>query len=242
MSDYVFLLTACINPGFVPVLRSDPEIRRVDYLKSIKCWASNDAVKKIIFCENSGADLSDIEVILQESGKSYELLTFQGQSFDPKKGKGYGEMEIIKHAFQNSQLIHQHSNIIKVTGRYYVSNIGSFIDKLPKADVIADWKHNLTWTDSRVYCATHSFYQKYFLPLHELLDDSTGMSFEAGLSRAIHHAMYEGGVYAMLPLALKFEGYPGSSSFGSNYSFPEGRLNFLKREIFRRIKSAVISR
>ena len=33
MSDYVFLLTACINPGFVPVLRSDPEVRRADYLQ-----------------------------------------------------------------------------------------------------------------------------------------------------------------------------------------------------------------
>ncbi len=241
MSDFVILLTACINPGKVPVLRKEAHIRREDYKKSIRAWLSNPTVHSVVFCENSNADLSDIHKICDGYAKRVELFSFEGQDFPPERGKGYGEMKILRHALEKSKLIVQSTKVIKVTGRLYVPNIGDLIPQMPDVDVICEWRRSLSWTDSRMFCATREFMDKYFLPLQEILDDSKDIPFEVGLSRAIHRAMADGGTWSMFPRAPIYEGI-GGNSIGGQAAYPTSKMNWIKRELFRRVKETLLRR
>jgi hypothetical protein len=55
------LLTATINPRDCSfVKRSDPAVRLLDYLDSLKKWIADPDFDDIIFCENSGHSLEEV--------------------------------------------------------------------------------------------------------------------------------------------------------------------------------------
>jgi hypothetical protein len=236
------MLTACINPGHVSILRNEASTRRADYKKSLRAWLSNPAVHAVVFCENSNADLSDIHKLCDGFEKSVELLSFNGQDFPPERGRGYGEMKILRHALAKSTLISQSGKVIKVTGRLYVPNIGLLMPRMADVDVICEWRRSLSWTDSRMFCATREFIEKYLLPLQAILDDSKDISFEICLSRAVHRAMADGGTWSMFPFAPIYEGISGGTIGGQMVAYPTSKLNWLKRELFRRAKELLIRR
>ena len=58
----------------------------------------------LVFCENSGADLSEFRDAAQRAGmsNSVRFLSFTGNSGAERFGKGHGEIEMLKYAFENS--------------------------------------------------------------------------------------------------------------------------------------------
>jgi hypothetical protein len=240
----VILLTACVDPGEVAfVARRDPHVRLEDYKRSMRLWLANRRVPRLVFCENSGYDLTEVEKMCGQyniHNKQVELLTFNGQDFSPHLGKGYGEMRIIAHALARSRLIQDHPMVMKVTGRFYVPNAGAIIKAISRidADVFCDLRWNLTFADSRVFCASVPFLQQYLLPLQELLDDSRNISFEKVLALAVHQAMADGRHWAMLPYAADIRG----TSATGNTVFPSSIIYRAKRELFRLIKTGVLAR
>jgi len=218
--NLVVLLTACINPGNInSVGRRDPNNRLNDYINSLKYWLRLPRIMNIVFCENSGFDLSDIQEVIRISNpyhKKVEVLSFYGQPVHPEFGKGYGEMRIINYALEHSNIIIKESNMVmKVTGRLVVKNakaIASAISKTDGIDIFCDLRQNLTFADSRVFCATPRFLRKYFMSFLEIMNESAGICFEDVLARAVHRAMADGLRWSMLPYAHDLRGISGTTN------------------------------
>jgi hypothetical protein len=241
----VVLLTACIRPGAVVALsRSDPTVRLEDYRRALAKWIRVREIDGVVFCENTGADLSSLEAMVPRASGScpeVEFLSFHGQDFDPSFGKGYGEMGIIRHAVDNSDLLARSRIVIKVTGRLFVPNIARLARSAFESegvDLVCDLRRNMTSADSRVFCATRRFLQDYLLPYSNIVNDSQGVYFENALARAAHRAMADGRLCAFPPRPHRMEGVAGTN----NEMIPSGWINHAERALFLWLKALVLRR
>jgi hypothetical protein len=242
---FVVLLTACIDPGNIHSLaRRDPAARLHDYQDALKFWLSLSRLRNIVFCDNSGVDLSAIQKTVRENNpdhKGVEVLSFYGQPVHPEFGKGYGEMRIIGHVLEHSRFIRDAEMVMKVTGRFVVKNaeaIAEAIRHADKVDVFCDLRRNLSTADSRVFCGTPHFLKNYFMPLQEIMNESAGICLEDVLARAVHRAMADGLRWSMLPYAHDLRGIAATADM----KIPSSRWNFFLRKLFRAVKTAVLSR
>ena len=102
----------------------DPVTRVNQYRKALHFYLSETTLP-IVFCENTMYDISTEFRIHIDSGR-LEYMTFDGNRYDRKKGKGYGEALIMKYAIEKSKLIKESKYIIKITGRIIITNINHF--------------------------------------------------------------------------------------------------------------------
>lgn len=158
--------------------------RQKQYVDAIRYYLSNTDCP-IIFCENSNTDIS---MLFKDTQDRLEILTFSGNQ-DKQRGKGYGEAEIIDYAFHHSSFIQDDSIIIKITGRLIVINIASIIKSMKsKQDFITCMLHSdLEFADSRIFCATQSFYHE-FLKNSKKINDNVEIYFEHILADTIIHS------------------------------------------------------
>lgn len=180
----IILLTGCINPkGMALTTLSNQEERKAQYIKAIQYYLTNTSFK-IVFSENSGTDISNLFQDDIESGRM-EYLSFLGNQ-NKKRGKGYGECEIIDYALDNSKLIHfsKDQRIAKITGRLIIKNIKGILRLhnllFSKQTVFCSINSDLSFPDSRLIVAPVSFY-RVFLNSKELINDSNGYYFEHAL-------------------------------------------------------------
>lgn len=137
------------------------EERYAMYLDALKYYINLFFIKsirndiKLVFADNSGWDLSTFQneladIFGQKIVKSYvEFVSLSPDLFDITKGKGYNELLMINHAVNRSFFIKEAGVFFKVTGRYPIFNIGTFIKGAIRAfdngyDFYCDIKnHNL---------------------------------------------------------------------------------------------------
>ena len=215
-----------------------------DYRTALIRWIQVREVDGIVFCEGSGADLSDLQAIAsaaQSQRQQVEFLSFNGQDFDPSLGRGYGEMRIIRHAVEHSELIARAKLIIKITGRLFIPNFASIAKDAARSgdiDLICDLHSNLTSADSRVFCATRTFLQEYLLPYGEIVNDSNGIYFENALARAAHRAMADGRRFSLPTRAPRVNGVDASK----NQRISAGMVKQGMRQLLLSIKAFVLKR
>ncbi len=216
-ANIVIFLTSAIDVNGITYSKvNDMEERYNEYRSSLMCWVEEPAVDKIVFCDNSNFNLSEIQKDVKEKGfeDKLELLSYDGQNFNRNLGKGYGEITTFQYAFDHSIFIKQADIILKVNGRYFLENISSIIESLytlQDAMVLGDFRKKLTWMDSRVFAFKLSFLEKYFLFYRSQIDDSKGFKFEMALARSAHQAMAEGHHWEMLPVVPVIKGRSGST-------------------------------
>jgi hypothetical protein len=234
------LLTATIAPGAVPYLkRADPAVRRADYAKALHFWLATRAASAVVFCDNSGAAIDDFAAAARARPNA-EVLSFGGLENAATRGKGYGELGILRYALEHSAALANADAIMKVTGRLIVRNAETLVTRLgaADADVLCDLRRNLQVADARVFCATPAFLRNYLLPRAEEIDDLAGNTFEVVLARAVHRALSEGGRWAMLPAAPDLDGVAATADEPYGRSAPAR----WKRALFRRWKERMLSR
>lgn len=111
MKPAILILTATITPpDNVPNLkRSDPLIRRKDYLEALRHYLTlpNEVVDRIVFIENSQSDLSDLKELAERLGnnKHVEFISFNGLDYPPHYGRAYGEFKMLDFGVQNSVIL-----------------------------------------------------------------------------------------------------------------------------------------
>ncbi|MGX5688830.1 hypothetical protein [Arcticibacter tournemirensis] len=236
----VIFLTGCINPGDMShTVIVDSEYRKNEYLKSIRFYLDNSNAQ-VLFVENSGCDISKYFVSDISRGR-LEVITFLGNSFDRNLGKGYGEMLIVKYACSHSLFFKDADFIFKVTGRYKVLNITSFIkyrNRHRQIDVIADFVRSLSYVDSRFWGATPSFFYEFLLSNSEKVDDGRGVFFEHVLSKSIHMAIQNDYIFRPFKSFPEYVGRSGSEGYVVSSSL----LRLLYRNIKCRIKYILMTR
>ena len=178
----VILLTACINPNGMSFTKlQDSEIRRSQYERALDFYL-NKTNLKIVFAENTNTYIGDkYQSYINE--KRLEFITFEGNNYLRGLGKGYGEALIIKYAIEHSELMRQSQQIIKISGRHLVRNIGTLISLFYDENTV--YANIVRCSKTKYYCqsdffiAPLSFFNILFLPRIEEIDDSKGFFFES---------------------------------------------------------------
>ena len=139
--SYCLLLTACIDPNRVNtvknlVARIDPTIRMDDYKKALLFWDNYhcDAIKCIVFIDNSGADLSEIRQLEKGFRLKVEILQCHASEIPEGLHYGYSESEMIDYAVDHSEGINSCDKIIKVTGRLTFPRLAELIQWIPRGN------------------------------------------------------------------------------------------------------------
>ena len=190
-ANVILLLTSCIrpNPHTIHLARMDPELRLQDALAAFSRFMSAKGIRDVVFCDNSGYDLSELQRI-PRNGKLVEFLSYIEEPYDPALGKGVGEARIIKYVLENSKIISSSNGLImKVSGRYYLRNLDeylSFIKRHPDRNVFVKLRRELTFAESRVFVASKDFLRHYFLVFANRINDSEAYYFEHALADAVH--------------------------------------------------------
>jgi hypothetical protein len=231
--DKIIFLTGCIDPqGMTFTLLGNPQVRRDQYIKAINFYIKATD-HKILFVENSNNDISSFFENEIESGR-IEIITFNGNNYDRQLGKGYGEMEIIEYAFQNSNSIKKADFIFKITGRLIVSNIRSIISQADNGkdnQVLVNLQRSLSFSDSRCWGASKDFFINYIIPYKSTLNDSLNIYFEHLLCKAVHRAIIDDYNFSFLENLPRY--YGTSATLNEKYEnsiFSWGPL-FLKHRV-----------
>lgn len=239
MSDIVILLTCTINvKGMTFTALTDVQVREKHYLEAIEYYFNRTKVK-IVIVENTGHDFSrSLDGKLLHS-KRLEILSFNGNNFPKELGKGYGELEAISYAMNNSKFISADTLIIKVTGRYKVSNIQTFIKdvKTGSSDLcqfLYFKGHKAAF--SGIFIASRFFLKNVLEKNHQLMDDSKGVYFEHILARSIIDYRFAGGNYKMLKSFPRLIGISGTD----NKQHPTNKLVFwlVRNFIYKALKTS----
>lgn len=206
------MLTACINPNSMSYTSlQDSGIRRQQYAEAIKFYLKHTDYK-IVFCNNSGYDKDLSDAVPSESGR-LELIFFEGNNYNKEFGKGYGEYNIIRYAFQNSSFLQSADYIVKITGRLIINNL----TRACTINLLLFCKKNhvhvnneIMWDgyyDSRCVMAPKRFLIKY-IDAENTINDSIGYWFENDLYDKIHDSNYKA-IPFLVPLQIS--GISGSS-------------------------------
>jgi hypothetical protein len=237
----VLLLTATIDTGSTPrVVRSNPRTRLQDYEQALLRWLRSRSIDKVVFCENSGYDLSDLKAIAaQFNDCQVEFLSFDGNAVGALRGKGFAELNIILHALSHSSLLSHAQTVIKCTGRLGVRNPPSLISKVraERFDVMCDIGRYLTYADSRFFAATPDFILNYLGREKDTVNDSNGIYLEHALACATTRAIADRKTWRPLPTNPQLVGISGT--LGSRITDGPGKrqirtmYSWIRRLVYR---------
>lgn len=188
--EFVLLLTGCIRPNCDDILHlKDCAERERQYVDAINWYIANTD-SKIIFCENSGTDISN----RFEASDRLEFLTFQSGEggVTPNNSKSYKEMEIVEYASMHANFFQLDAVFVKITGRLKYLNIMSAQHYLRKKIkntsaeyVCCDLGKTNIWSDSRFFFFTKPF-------LSRLLSKKEQVSLEFEFERALGTCVFQG--------------------------------------------------
>ena len=105
------------------------------YLKSIRAWLKYTNLN-ITVIENSGYEFTELAEELNLYKDRFEVITYhESQSNYPEfqmhlQSKGGLEINSIHYAYNISRFLKKSSFIIKITGRFFISNFENFINSV----------------------------------------------------------------------------------------------------------------
>lgn len=217
-------LTGCIHVNTKEGLAiSDAAVRKQQYIDAIQ-WYLNNTPYNIVFCENSGTDISN--EIGTGRGR-LEFLTYTSKPLKVDYGKGQREMEIIAYAIEHSAMLMSSDIIIKGTGRLILKNIvpvTSWLAKRNTSDFCSIWMSIKEWMcDSRFFFCSPSFlrlFSSYSSRLNDKQNFERILATSIGENRKKFHFIYP-------PVWYNIEGIGGG--LGVRYHFTRWqyyKLNF----------------
>ncbi len=235
-------LTATIDPGATLfVERRDPQTRLNDYLSALEAWLSCAATRRVVFCENSGFDLSPL-VRLAERHRdcTVEFISFHGNDAGAVRGKGYSELRLIEHAMHASTLLGGSEVVFKCTGRLTVRNAVPLFNAIAAAnfDIMCPLARGLSVADSRIFAATPACIREHLLTRIEMIDDRRRVNVEHALACAAASAVASRMMWRPFPMFPHVVGISGSTG----KSGTERPLKRAVREVYHRLSRMVYER
>lgn len=243
---YTVLLTATINPGSYSsqLARNDSEIRTNDYIKALNFWTSiNDKrIKNIVFCENSGSDISKLKIKFQKSKIPIEFLSFDGNEKPEGVHYGYSELGIIDHAIEQSLFISNADYFIKSTGRLTFPLISDLLNTIQdlKYDAVIDHRRkykNESGTPFKARTQLMIFKKEYYIKyLYKLRHQMIGRT--SHLEEFVSDKVFESQSSKKTRIIQRFKvecppsGHSGWKS--GDYNSVQERLKYTMRKFTRR--------
>lgn len=235
-------MTATITPAAnANVQRSDPQLRRGDYTEALRFWLRypHPAIRRILFLENSGADLAHLQAIAASENplaKQVEFLSVPGNQIPRERNYGYTEMQLLDDGLAQSRLRRETSHLIKVTGRLTFPTIGRALDLTPEPfDVLIDFR-KLGFprrgfdASTQIFVTSHTFYDRVLRDSRHDMNATDIRLLEHLLASKIAPFRGQPGVHLRFPCNVEPVGVSGFTS--KPYNAPVQRLT---RAILRKI-------
>jgi hypothetical protein len=204
---FLLVMTATITPAAnAQVKRSSPQVRFEDYKRALRFWLSypHPAAERILFLENSGADLSELRTIAENENpqrREVEFLSLRAHEIPAGTNYGYAEMQTLDDGLTLSKLRLATTHMIKVTGRLTFPALGKALDRAAKKapfELMIDCRKLGLFRrgyDARVqlFACSHAFYDRVL----------RGANFEMNSTdvRLLEHLIYR--------KVIPFKGQPG---------------------------------
>ncbi|MGB8029663.1 MAG: hypothetical protein WCF30_08345 [Terracidiphilus sp.] len=137
--SFLLVMTATITPALnAQIKRSSPQVRLEDYKRALRFWLSypHAAAERILFLENSGADLGELRAIAETENpqrREVEFLSLPVREIPAGTNYGYAEMQTLDEGLAASKLRLATTHMIKVTGRLTFPALGKALDRILKS-------------------------------------------------------------------------------------------------------------
>lgn len=162
----ILFLTSTVTPSNIKFVGTQ-EQRRLEYLRAIGFYLQ-ETDYHILVVDNSGYDFSQDF----KDCSRLECLAFKAEDHSAK-GKGYGELCLMKYGFEHSRFLIEADQIVKITGRHIVKNINRLLQPCQNRDAVyADIDIKLTFAMTYFFVAPRGFYEEFLFPNMEKLNDS----------------------------------------------------------------------
>lgn len=244
--NITLLLTACIEPIQFKnkVQRNNSETRLSDYKNALKLWLHhNDKnITHIIFAENSGYNLSEIEQVFKtENIYNRKFTFFQVIASQVPNGLhyGYSELELIDQVIQNN-IIESEKFFIKCTGRIYFPNVSKLINKtIPTFNFVADsriyrllkWKKSYVLSD--LFISNVNWYKKNLMNKKDKMQVLQASHFEILLFKLLYKNKRQKNVLLRFPMNVNPIGT--GAHWNVSYQSFDKKISYIFRGICRKL-------
>ena len=243
--SYLLVMTATIIPAAnAGVKRADPRLRLEDYKQALRYWLRYDhpAAARILFLENSGADVSELRAIAMDENplaKPVEILSVPGNEIPEGSNYGYTEMLLLDEGLMLSELRRQTTHMVKVTGRLTFPAIGKAIDMARKPfELMLDCRklgfprrgHD---ANTQIFVCSHDFYDRVLRDSRKEMNATDVRLLEHLIFRKVISFQGQPGIYLRFPCNVDPVGYSGfkSKPYKSAGSSIQGMIRALLRVI-----------
>ncbi len=239
----ILLITATLKPpaGMPNLVRTDPALRLKDYQWALGFYVSllGTALDKIVFVDNSGAELGELKAVVRGADCDVEFLSFDGMNHPPTFGRGYAEFKLLDYAMDHARTVcaaPDGARFWKVTGRYRVQNLPAIIRRAPPSfRVYADLRrYPIPWLDTRILAWTHKGYRTVFRGIYEeLREDLLRAPAEERLYSLLLAHLGRSGIVPRFTVQPRVEGTRGFDN--RNYHTGINLLKYYIRRVTRRL-------
>jgi len=132
----IIILTTTVNVHNKRFLREiDPSDRIQSYTKSVSQWLIKTNLK-IVVVENSGYSFPEWDEYKEIYKDRFEIISFRESELEQARylendvSKGASEIFAIEYAYLNSKWISHSDFVIKITGRFFIPGLESFLENL----------------------------------------------------------------------------------------------------------------
>jgi hypothetical protein len=223
--SYLLVMTATITPSAnARVRRSSPQVRLEDYKRALRFWLTypHPAAERILFLENSGADLGELRAIAENENprrRAVEFLSFPAREIPAGTNYGYAEMQTLDDGLALSQLRSATTHMIKVTGRLTFPALGKALDQVAKRgsaplELMIDCRRLGVFRrgcDARVqlFACSHAFYDRVLRAANREMNSSDVRLLEHLVYRKVIPFKGQPGYYLRFPCNIDPVGYFG---------------------------------
>lgn len=234
------LMTASVSTRGMVGADFSNELRERMYIESLQFYCEElldrDRDRSVVFVDNSGWNLDRIKNAIPEKlSMQVEFLSLPPEEFDISRGKGYNELLLINKIIEQSDVVARTGAFMKVTGRYPIFNIKSFLRDAERfigqnggsfyGDIkdhrvydflfpnnTAKWNGHAAYTV--LFATTVDFYKKNLGPLYKDCNDYEGRWVECVWYDALkrYRGQKGGGVSLRFPREPVCGGLQGSSA------------------------------
>jgi hypothetical protein len=222
---YLLVMTATVTPSAsAQVKRSSPQARLEDYKRALRFWMSypHPAVSRILFLENSGANLSELRAIAETENpldREVEFLSLPVHEIPPGTNYGYTEMQLLDEGLALSQLRRATTHMIKTTGRLTFPALGNALDRIANSgsaplELMIDCRRLGLFRrgyDARVqlFACSHSFYDRVLRHSNREMNSTDVRLLEHLIYRKVISFKDQPGYYLRFPCNIDPVGHFG---------------------------------
>lgn len=217
----IMTATVCPDKRMGQTALNTFEERKRQYEESLKFYIFSQSFEKIIFCDNSNYNIDADGRFMKYAKENHvelKILFFTANIEEClKRGKGYGEGEILQYAIDKGGVCGE-DYFVKVTGRLIVTNIKKIVGVLDERKSYFNIPNRTRrdFADTRMFAMAIRVFEQFFARAYMEVCDNKGYYIEHAYTDVLNISDI---VHCNFPVYPRITGVSGT--FGGDYTYKE---------------------